>query len=151
MSKTVADAFVKGWVCRFGSPKLMHQDNGAEFTSKLFKQVCSLLDMQRTTTTPYYPQSNGMVERVNQTLQNLLKCVCTEAGKNWTEMVPYALSAYRASRHNSTGYSPNKLVFGREASAPLDLEYGRPAEMTLCHKAYVQWMTGCMAYTHGRT
>ena len=46
VSKTVADAFVKGWVCRFGSPKLMYQYNGAEFTSELLKRVCSLLDVQ---------------------------------------------------------------------------------------------------------
>ena len=79
-AKIVADAFVKSWVCRFGSPRLLHQDNGGEFTAKVFQQVCALLGIQWTTTTPYYPRSNGMVERVNQTLQNLLKCICAETG-----------------------------------------------------------------------
>jgi transposase InsO family protein len=61
----VAEAFANTWVARYGAPRLLHQDNGSEFTADVFVELCSLLGVNRTTTMPYYPQSNG---RVNQTL-----------------------------------------------------------------------------------
>jgi transposase InsO family protein len=69
-----APVVAEAWVVRYGSPRLLHQDNGCEFTVDVFVELCKLLGIARTTTTPYYPQSNGQVERVNQTLQNLLIC-----------------------------------------------------------------------------
>ena len=149
-SATVADALVKGWVCRFGPPRLLHQDNGSEFTGSVFRQVCALLGIHQTTTTPYYPRSNGMCERVNQTLQMLLKCICVENNLDWTEMTPYALSAYRASRHESTGYSPNVMLFGRELAAPIDITYGRGVDLPGCPSQYVQWLVYALTYTHSR-
>ena len=65
----VTEAFVTTWVSRYGSPRILHQDNGTEFTSQMFCEVCAMLGTTRTTTTPYHPQSNGQVERANQTVQ----------------------------------------------------------------------------------
>ena len=116
---TVTEAFVAHWVSRFGSPRILHQDNGSEFTSTMFKEMCDVLGIARTTTTPYHPQSNGQVERVNQTVQNMMKCICTETGKDWAEVAGLAASAYRAAQHESTGFTPNRMVLGRENATPL--------------------------------
>jgi transposase InsO family protein len=71
----VTEAFANTWVVRYGSPRVLHQDNDCEFTAEVFVELCKLLGIARTTTTPYYPQSNGQVVRVNQTLQNLAKAM----------------------------------------------------------------------------
>jgi transposase InsO family protein len=51
----VAAAFADTWVTQYGSPRLLHQDNGSEFTAEVFVELCKLLGITRTTTTPYYP------------------------------------------------------------------------------------------------
>lgn len=149
MAATVADAFVKIWVCRYGPPRCLHQDNGKEFLG-VFKQMCSVLGVVRTTTTPYYPRSNGMVERTNQTLQNMLKCLCLETGKGWADMTPFALSAYQASRHESTKLTPNLMMFGHELAAPIDLLYGRGSNVPQCPGEYIQWLNYTLIHVHGR-
>jgi transposase InsO family protein len=49
----------------YGSTRLLHQDNGSEFMAEVFVELCKLLGITRTTTTPYYPQSNEQVELDN--------------------------------------------------------------------------------------
>jgi hypothetical protein len=55
----VAQSFVNTWVTTFVCPRVLHQDNGLEFTGDVFVEVCSILGIDRTTTTPYSPQSKG--------------------------------------------------------------------------------------------
>ena len=69
---TVAQALMSEWICRYGAPESIHTDQGRNFESNLFSELCSLLDIHKTRTTPYYPQSDGLVERLNRTLRQLL-------------------------------------------------------------------------------
>ena len=59
---------VNEWICRFGAPDVIHSDQGKNFESHLFADVCHLLGMEKTRTIPYHPQSDGLVERFNQNL-----------------------------------------------------------------------------------
>ena len=67
-AETVAKAFVDTYVSRFGVPLSIHSDQGSNFTSSLFNDMCGLLQIKHTTSTALHPQSNGMVERFNRTL-----------------------------------------------------------------------------------
>ena len=69
---TIASTFVNGFVSQFGAPESLHTDQGRNFDSALFKDVCELLGVQKTRTTAYHPASGGLVERFNQTLERLL-------------------------------------------------------------------------------
>jgi hypothetical protein len=144
----VAEAFVRAWVTRHGCPRVLHQDNGLEFTGDVFVEVCSILGVARTTTTPYFPQSNGQVERINQTLQNMLKCVCFDTGRDWAVVADWVASAYRVSQQESTGQTPNKLVFGDELAQPLDLIYGKNHGVTSCTTEYAQKLQSIIKYAH---
>jgi transposase InsO family protein len=62
---TVADVLVKEFVCRFGVPLFIHSDQGRNFESAVFGEMCRLLGINKTRTTPLHPQSDGMVERFN--------------------------------------------------------------------------------------
>ena len=62
-AKTIANMFVGHFVSRFGAPDVLHTDQGRNFESALFKEVCLLLGVHKTRTTPYHPQSDGLVER----------------------------------------------------------------------------------------
>ena len=69
---TVAKILVNEVIARFGIPNQIHSDQGKKFESKLFKELCQLLQIDKTRTTPYHPQSDGMVERFNRTLVTML-------------------------------------------------------------------------------
>ena len=58
----VADKLVNEWVCRYGAPLHLHSDQGRDFESNVFKEICRLLDIRKTHTTPYHTQSDGQVE-----------------------------------------------------------------------------------------
>ena len=69
---SVADAFFSNIVCRFGMPSVMHSDQGREFENKIMHELCLLGGSHKTKTTPYHPESDGLVERFNRTLNPLL-------------------------------------------------------------------------------
>ena len=121
---TVADVLVTEVFLQFGTPTFLHSDQGPEFQSELFRQLNQLLEIKQTRTTPYRPQSDGMVERFNRTLLDMLSKLCAERGSDWDDHLAYALCAYLCTPHASTGCSPNLLMFGREISMPVDLVYG---------------------------
>ena len=66
---TVAEVIVREFVSRFGVPLILHSDQGRNFESAVFSEMCSLLGITKTRTTPLHPQSDGMVEQFNCTLE----------------------------------------------------------------------------------
>ena len=127
---TVANLLVREFICRFGIPSELHTDQGRQFESNLFKEICSLLDIEKTRTTPFHPQSDGMVERFNRTLEDMLAIVVAPNQKDWDLWLPYLTSAYRSAVHDSTGFTPNELMFGREVTLPTDLITPQPPGMS---------------------
>ena len=126
---TIADVLVTEVFCRFGVPTFLHSDQGPEFQAELMKEVCKLLDITQTKTTPYHPQSDGQVERFNRTLLNLLAKLCENEPEEWEDHLPFVMFAYRSTVHDSTGCTPNSLMFGRQTNMPVDLLFTPPDEM----------------------
>ena len=128
-AKTVARIIVEEVIVRFGVPYTIHSDQGRQYESKLFAEVCKLLDIEKTRTTPYHPKSDGMVERFNRTLEAMLSNYVKENHKDWDRQLPYIMMAYRSAEHETTGFTPNMLMLGRETTVPLDLVYEMPSSM----------------------
>ena len=117
---TVARVFVKEIVCRHGVPGALLSDRGAAFLSKLMLEVCRLMGVKKVNTTAYHPQTDGLVERFNRTLTDMLAKTVEAQGANWDERLPYVLFAYRTSLQQSTLESPFFLLYGRDAQLPLE-------------------------------
>ncbi|XP_028299789.1 uncharacterized protein LOC114461699 [Gouania willdenowi] len=126
LATTVAEKIVSEWVCRYGAPRALHSDQGSNFESAVFRGMCELLGIEKTRTTPFHPQSDGQVERFNATLQKALATMSERCHWDWDLMIPYSLMAYRATKHSSTGLTPNMMLFGREITEPVDLVVGLP-------------------------
>ena len=94
--------FVTQFVCRFGVPQKIHTDQGREFESDLFVQVCKLLGGEKTRMVPYHPQGDGMIERFNRTLLAMLSAVVNEQQDDWDDHLPYVLAAYRSAVQETT-------------------------------------------------
>lgn len=129
-AETVARVLVEEFICRFGVPEELHTDQGRQFESELFQHMCRLLDIHKTRTTPFHPQSDGMVERFNRTLEDMLSLVVSENQKDWDAWLPYLLMAYRSAEHESTGFSPAEIMLGRMVTLPLSAQLPRLPDET---------------------
>ena len=125
-ASTVAAKLVYEFIAKLGCPRQIHTDQGRNFESKLFKQICQLLDIDKTRTTPFHPQSDGLVERFNRTLENMLSLYVADNQKDWDQYLQLMMMAYRATPQGSSQCSPNLLMLGREVELPIDLMIGRP-------------------------
>ena len=123
-ARTCAEALVRGWVLTFGAPLMLHSDQGREFESNLWREMCDVLAICKTRTNSYRPQSDGQVERFNRTLISGLKTLVNSHQDNWDDFAKYVAHAYNCTVHASTGCTPNMLVFGGEIIMPADLVFG---------------------------
>ena len=124
---TVAEKLVNEFIARYGLCRQLHTDQGSNFQSHLFREMCTLLDIDKTRTTPFHPASDGLVERFNRTMETMLRMYVSENQRDWDEKLPCLLMAYRATVHESTQCTPNLMMLGRETELPVDLMFGRPA------------------------
>ena len=121
---TVASKLVDEIFLRFSIPEQLHSDQGAQFESQLMSEVCNLLHIHKTRTTPYHPQCDGLVERFNRTLLNMLATCASDHPFDWEQYIRKVCMAYNSSVQASTGYTPFYLMFWRQARLPLDVLYG---------------------------
>lgn len=134
---TVASKLVDEVICRYGVPLEIHSDQGRNFESNVFQEVCKILGMHKTRTTPYHPQSDGMVERFNQTLERHLAKLVENHQRDWDKYISPFLLAYRTAEHESTKASPAFVNFGRELRLPVDLLTGGPPNDPITVQDYV--------------
>ena len=106
---------------RVGIPDEIITDQGTNFTSKLMKQLHQQLGITGIRTTPYHPQTDGLVERFNSTLKSMLRKFVDDTGRDWDKWLPFVLFAYREVPQASTGFSPFELLYGFPVQGPLDL------------------------------
>ena len=128
-ARTVADVIVRETITKFGVPSLIHMDRGRQFEGQLFTEMCKMLNIKKSRTTPYHPQSDGMVEWFNKTLVRTLKTYVNEHHSDWDDYLPFVTMAYTSVEHETTGCSPNYLMLEREVHTPLDNMYEIPASV----------------------
>ncbi|KAL8585025.1 hypothetical protein ACOMHN_043661 [Nucella lapillus] len=119
-TEVVAEGLVEVF-SRVGVPSEVLSDRGSQFTSGVMREVSRLLGVTQLYTTPYHPQSNGLVERFNGTLKGMLKKLCEERPSDWDRYIPAALFAYREAPQESTGFSPFELLYGRTVKGPVSI------------------------------
>ncbi|KAL2077768.1 hypothetical protein ACEWY4_027272 [Coilia grayii] len=119
-TKAVVRALTQ-FISIFGIPKVIQSDRGTNFTSKMFRCILKQLRVKQQLSSPYHPQSQGALERFHLTLKSLLRAYCLEMKKDWEEGVPWMLLAARGVVQDSTGFSPNELVFAHQVRGPLSV------------------------------
>lgn len=123
-AKTTAEAFYNNFITNYGIPVRIHSDQGANFDGNIIKELCLITGMKKSRTTPYHPMGNGMCERFNRTLLNMLGTLHPAQKTNWKKYLSPLVQAYNSTRHESTGQSPYRLMFGREPLLPVDVAFG---------------------------
>lgn len=125
-------------VLRHGPPRVIISDRGRQFVADAVEELLRLCGTQFRHSTPYRPQTNGLVERTNQTLTNMLSMYVSSNHKNWDDVLPFITYAYNTAKHETTNYSPFYLLYARSPRSFLDtiLPFSLDAEdsvaKTLC-------------------
>ncbi|KAK3732966.1 hypothetical protein RRG08_002574 [Elysia crispata] len=108
-TETVSEALVDLY-SRLGVPEEILSDQGTQFISDCMKELCRLLGVTQSTTTPYHPMCNGLVGKFNGTLKKMLKRLCNEKPKQWYRNINALLLAYREVPQDSTHFAPFELM-----------------------------------------
>jgi hypothetical protein len=118
-SETLAEILWREFMCRYGIPKRIHSDQGRNFNAVVLKRVFEFWNIKHSTSVPYFPQSNGIVERLNKTIQDIIsKTLDKKEMGSWDAHLPAAMYAYNVIPHGETGVAPYTLFFGRLARWP---------------------------------
>lgn len=113
-------ALVQLFSC-LGIPEEILTDQGTNFPSCLMKQLHRELGITAIRTSPYHPETDGLVAGFNQTMKRMLQKFVSDTGKDWDKWLPFLLFAYREVPQASTGFSPFELLYGWPVQGPLDL------------------------------
>ena len=135
-------------IAHWGTPLSVHTDQGGAFESKLFKELCSLMQIRKTRTSARNPRANGQAERFNRTLLQMVRAYLSGEQDEWDMNLGCLAGAYRSTPHEATKFSPNMLVLGREIRMPADVIYGQPKEEPLDKYSFVQDLQEKMLKAH---
>ena len=100
LASTVARAFFEHWIARYGTPLIITTDQGAQFESKLFTELLTVLGISRSRTTAYHPASNGLVERLHRDIKTAL--MCQGVSENWARVLPAIMPGLRTRVRRDT-------------------------------------------------
>lgn len=120
-AEITACSTVNEFFVRFGYPYEIFTDQGRNFESELFREVCKLFHIHKARTTPYRPSGNGQVEWYNRTLIDAIRCYVDGQPRTWDKYLSPLAGALRSSVNRNTGFTPNKLMLGREVNIPATL------------------------------
>lgn len=121
-AKDVAKFIFDNICCRFGTPLEIISDRGPGFRSDLVGALMTKLNIKRRHSTPYYPQCNGLVEKVNGMICKIITKHVGDKAQTWDKHLNAALWAYRTSFKVSMGCTPFQLVYVQEALLPIEVE-----------------------------
>ena len=124
----VAKKFTE-FVTRFGCPQCWSSDNGGEFRNKIIEALCKVYDVKKRFGLAYHPPSQGGVERKNRTVIAELAKRVAQFGPAWADHLKWLEFTLNTIPHPSTGFTPFRLMFGREARTPFSSNFP-PIDMT---------------------
>lgn len=123
-AKVVAQKLWNQFFCTYGFPLRIHSDRGANFESHLIAELLQVSGVKKSHTTPYHPMGNGQTERFNRTLGNMIRSLPPRAKERWPQMIQTLTFSYNCTTHETTGFAPFYLMFGRVPRLPVDIMFG---------------------------
>ncbi len=149
---TCADKILNEVIARLGCPYDLHSDQGRNYESRIFAELCALLEVRKTRTSPGHPRSNGQSERFNRTLIRMIKAYLKGQQREWDRNLGCLAAAYRATPNETTGMTPNLLMLGREVRLPAEVMFGSQTtlsgEVVSSYGEYVEHLKERMQQAH---
>lgn len=122
-------------ICQHGCPQIILSDRGTHFNNNTIKALMNKFKINHLLSTPYHPQTNGLVERFNRTLCESLARLSLK-NNDWDLYIAPTLFAYRTTKHSTTKIEPFFLVYGRSARLPMDPD--QPPDLSVTNDRLVK-------------
>ncbi|UYV72148.1 K02A2.6-like, partial [Cordylochernes scorpioides] len=116
----IAKFLLEEVILKQGAPRIIISDRGRVLQSRVVSEIIKLCDTTHRMTTAYHPQTNGLTERFNKTLGDMLSIYVDVEQKSCDGVLPFVTFVYNTARKETTGFSPFFLLHGREAETTLD-------------------------------
>ena len=149
---TTARCLWEQFIRHYGFPHRILNDKGTNFEAELFKDLCDIAATEKVRTTSYHPQGNGLCDRFNSTLLNMLGTLTPEQNVDWKAHLLTMCNAYNSTGHSTTGFRPYFLMFGRHPRLPIDFQLGLSREGVghISKSRYIQKLQkGCSSLMTG--
>ena len=147
-----ANKILNEFIARWGCPLSILSDQGRNYESHVFKELCRMLEVRKIRTSPKNPRCNGQAERYNKTLVRMIKAYLGGEQGDWDLHLGCLAGAYRATPHESTSLTPNLLTMGREVRLPAELIFGSSTTMDgveiTSYGDYVDMLRSRMQHAH---
>jgi len=151
-AETCASRVLNDFIARWGCPLSILSDQGRNYESSVFRELCKILEIKKVRTSPKNPKCNGQAERFNRTLVRMIKAYLCGEQEQWDQNLGCLAGAYRSTPHESTGMTPNLLMMGREVRLPSELVYDCTTrankEDVVSYGDYVDFLKEKMNHAH---
>lgn len=133
----VAEIFFNTIFRYHGIPKVIISDRDVKFTSKFWKALFKQMDTKLSMSTAFHPQTDGQTERMNQTLEQMLRIYSNYKQDNWDQLLPAVEFAYNNSKQLSTNYTPFELDCGQNPLTPTTINL--PSQVAAADDFLTEW------------
>ncbi|CAJ0951492.1 unnamed protein product [Ranitomeya imitator] len=120
-ARALAALFIKHIYRLHGMPDKIVSDRGPQFASRFWRELCHLLSIELNLSSAYHPETNGLVERANQTLVTYLRHFVSARQDDWASLLPWAEFALNNAVADSTGQTPFLLNYGQHPRVPVPM------------------------------
>ncbi len=124
---TVAHAIVSHLICPYTTPGVLLNGNGTEFNNQILADICSQYNIKHTFITAHHPASNGLVERTNMKVFEILRHLAGHLHKTWEDWISQVAASASGSVNSSTGKTPHYIIFGYDKRLPYDVLLKSPS------------------------
>ena len=135
---TVGKVFFDEWICTLGAPISVSSDKGPAFVSEIMREICRMYGIEQKFSCPYVPRSHGIVERLQETVQQVLSFYLDKYREEWDRALQGIASCINSIPSSSTALSPNFLMFGREPRKTIDTVLKPPPKARRSIREYLE-------------
>ena len=137
-AEETCDHLITHWISPYGCPMTFQPDNEKAFVGDLTKVLTRISHNAQAHSTTYHAQTNGLVERQNRTLVNMLSVYCSRYMTGWEKYLPQVVGAYNSTQHSTTVISLFMMLSGRERAMSLAFFYPEYEGKKTSPQAYVK-------------
>ena len=134
----MATVFFDEWLSKLGAPRKLSSDRGPAFISQVMREICRIFGIDQQFSCPYVARSHGIVERLQETVQQVLSFYLDRFEDEWDKAIQAVAGCINSTSSVSTGFSPNFMMLGREPRKSIDTVLRPPPRSKRTVREYLE-------------